>query len=91
MLYSTRIALGAVYCVCSAFFCRAVVQKLRAGWPRLLAVMPLVVTDFLLPLLFDPYTEAPSILIFSLCLTFLHSFKVKLRSCQLQTCNPRLV
>ena len=77
-----RLLLASTYCVCTAAYCRSLVQGLQVGWPRLLAVTPLVVVNFAMPFLFDPVAEGPAILITVLVLMFLHTFKVRL--CRLQ-------
>ena len=72
---SFRLLTGVVYCICSALYCRSVMQSLR-GWCRILAVAPMVLVDFWLPTLFVPSTEGPALMIFTLVIAFLHPFKV---------------
>ena len=83
MTFFLRLLLASSYCVCTAGYLRWLVQDLRVGWPRLLAVAPLVLTNFAMPALFEPVQEGPAILICVLVLMFLHTFKVRLAHLQI--------
>ena len=59
-----------------AFYVAAVVRKLRPGWPRLIASVPIFVFNFCCPALFDENTQLISKLILNLCFVWLSNFKV---------------
>ena len=60
-------------CVC---FVSVVKRKLRPGWPRLVACLPIFALNFCAPSLFDQRTQLISNLILDLCFVWLCNFKV---------------
>ena len=74
--YSYRIIAALVLPAACACFVAAVVRKLRPGWPRLVACVPVFAFNFCSPALFDEETQLISKLILNLCFVWLSNFKV---------------
>ena len=74
--YSYRLIAAFVLPAACAYFVAAVVRKLRPGWPRLVACVPIFAFNFCSPALFDEETQLISKLILNLCFVWLSNFKV---------------
>ena len=74
--YSYRLVAAFVLPAVCACFVAAVVRKLRPGWPRLVACVPVFAFNFCSPALFDEETQLISKLILNLCFVWLSNFKV---------------
>lgn len=59
-----------------ALYVAVVIRKLRPGWPRLIACLPVFAFNFCSPALFDEHTQLISKLILNLCFVWLSNFKI---------------
>lgn len=74
--YSQRFIAAVVLPAACAYFVAVVVRKLRPGWPRFLACVPVFAFNFCSVALFDEKTQLISKLILNLCFVWLSNFKV---------------
>ena len=74
--YSQRFSAAVVLPAACAYFVAVVVRKLKPGWPRVIACLPVFAFNFCSVALFDEQTQLISKLILNLCFVWLCNFKV---------------
>lgn len=74
--YLYRLAAAFLIPAVCAWFVSVVVCRLRPGWPRLVACVPVFAFNFWSPSIFDEQTQLISNLILNLCFVWLCNFKV---------------
>ena len=74
--YVWRFAAALVIPAVCACFVSVAVRRLRPGWPRLTASLPVFAFNFCAPSIFDERTQLISNLLLNLCFVWLCNFKV---------------
>ena len=74
--YSVRLGLVAALNLSCALYVAKVIRRCKAGWPRFLLAIPVIVVNCYVPLLFLDETEVVSKALFLLCSFWISNFKL---------------